>query len=55
MLRRTSIIPAVLSLLAFSCGLCSSSNDEEQIRGLIDRAVELAEQHDVGGLQDLAS
>jgi hypothetical protein len=38
-----------------SCGLCSSSSDEEQIRKLIDQMVDLAEKHDIGGLEDLAS
>jgi len=41
--------------LAFSCGLCSSSSDEEQIRQLIDSMVDLAEKHDIGGLEDLAT
>ncbi len=43
-------------LLAFSCGLCSEeTSDQEQIRRIIARAVELAEKQDIGGIMDLAS
>lgn len=43
-------------LLGLSCGLCSEeTSDEEQIRKIIARAVELAEQKDIGGIMDLAT
>ena len=43
-------------LLGLSCGLCSEeSSDEEQIRGVIKQAVELAEQKDLGGLMELVT
>lgn len=43
-------------LLGLSCGLCSEeSSDEEQIRKIIEKAVELTEQKDIGGLMDLVT
>lgn len=43
-------------LLGLSCGLCSEeTSDQEQIRGIIDRAVTLAEKQDIGGIMDLTS
>ena len=47
------LLPLIFGL---SCGLCSEeSTDEEQIRKIIKKAVELAEQKDLGGLMDLVT
>lgn len=43
-------------LLGFSCGLCGEeTSDEEQIRKIIQKAVELAEKKDIGGIMKMAS
>ncbi|RLB59965.1 MAG: hypothetical protein DRI34_00130 [Deltaproteobacteria bacterium] len=48
------VLPALLACL--SCDRCGEQTpDEELITRLVDRAVELAEKHDIGGLMDLAS
>jgi ketosteroid isomerase-like protein len=42
--------------LGLSCGLCGQeTSDEEQIRKIIDQAVELAEKKDIGGLMEMTS
>jgi ketosteroid isomerase-like protein len=47
------LLPLVLGL---SCGLCGEeSSDEEQIRGIIKKAVELAEQKDIGGIMEVVT
>jgi hypothetical protein len=52
-LKTLIILPLLLGL---SCGLCSEeTSDEEQIREIIKKAVELAEKKDIGGIMDLAS
>jgi hypothetical protein len=52
-LKTLFLLPLIYGL---SCGLCSEeTSDEEQIRGIIKKAVELAEKKDIGGIMDLAT
>ncbi|MFC1654739.1 hypothetical protein ACFL2F_02940 [Myxococcota bacterium] len=54
--RDLKILLILPLLLGLSCGLCSEeTSDEEQIRRIIARAVELAERKDIGGIMDMAS
>lgn len=50
---------AVLGWLVVSCGTCSlcegDTDDEQQLRALIDEAADAAERHDIGDLLELAA
>lgn len=56
--RRFPLV-ALLCWLAASCGTCSlcagDTDDEQQIRALIERAADAAERHDLGGMLELAA
>jgi ketosteroid isomerase-like protein len=54
--RGLKILLLLPFILGLSCGLCSEeSSDEEQIRGVIKKAVELTEQKDLGELMELVT
>jgi hypothetical protein len=53
------IPPALVCWLATSCGYCSlcagDTDDEQQIRALIEQAADAAERHDLGAVMDLTA
>ena len=51
--NKYSLIAAAIFLISFIC--CSPKNDETALRELVEKAVGLAEEHDIAGIMDLTT